>query len=367
MVSPLIKFVMVAGLVFGVIAAGLFGTLSIFGPSAPTRTDIFLIDGISGNYWTNERGLGIIDKTGVLNQLMDAPVYDTDELMAARAGLIVSNPRLLGFCGYQLNSARYAWVVLDADGTVIFPGRSLDVAPADWPRQFLPLNFDPQNRLIFDFGLDSWTGNGKDGVSFIAFSLLVGYSTRAGCNDPWEPKLEIFAADGADIIGAPVPPPPPPPDYVGPGTPSLSFTHDGSHAKPWAGDTVTLNYRSEPGTEPIQHYVVTWDAAGCTCVQEFHDFVVGSNEDIAVKVIAFDGTGLSSPAEMVIDVGFEGETEGGLDLFMLLEYIVIGVVALFILFVVLWFLPIPTAFKVMIIVVAIVILLAVVLPKFISP
>ena len=365
------KVLLVIGLILvALLVAVPGGLLSIFGPSDPTRTDIFLIDGIQGTYWTNERNLGLVDRTGILNQLMDLPVYDDGETMSARAGLIVSNP--VGFCGYQLNSARYAWAPIDAAGNFVLPGRSTDVAPADWPRLYSPPDDDPQNRLFLDFPFDSWTGNGKEGVSHIAFALLVGYALRVNCDDPIEDKLEIFAADGADINAPPPPPPPPPPpDYVGPGTPSLSFEFIGDHEKPWAGDQVTLKYKSEGGTEVLQSYNITIDGVEVTASEQGTNLVQsysfpiadGRTEDIAVTITAFDGQETSGLAEIIIDVGFAEETD--FNFFMLLEYIVIGAVALFILFVVLWFLPIPTAFKVMIIVVAIVILLAVVLPKFV--
>lgn len=184
--------------------------LSIFGPSGPTQTDTFVRDGITGTYWTNERGLGIMDRTGVLNQLMDAPLYESGEVMTARAGLIISNPRALGFDAYALNSARYAWVALNENDVAVLPGRSTSVTPANWPLVFSPPDMDPGNRLIYDFAPDSWVGNGQEGVGFMSFSLIVGYSMQIG--GVWEQKLELFTADGADITPLVVPPEPPPED-----------------------------------------------------------------------------------------------------------------------------------------------------------
>ncbi len=428
------------------IVMGLFagGLLSIFGPSGPTTTDVFSVDGIMGTYFASD------------TELMDSATYEDGAVMTARAGLIVPNPRSQGYCAYQLNSARYAWVAMDANDILILPGRSYDVAPTGWPMEFS--DTDPRNELIYDFPSDSWTGNGKGGVTFMIFSLLVGYSLRDGCSDPWEPKLEIFAADGADItpppqppdyvppgipsvsfthngvnglpqegdtirltysstagtnpiqsytitidgriqrtvteefffvgvessedieiiitaydgettsdpanitidVGSPTEPPDPPVDYVPPGTPSLSFSHDGADEKPWVGDTVTLSYHSEPGTEMIEYYVVTWGTAGCTCVQESHEFVVASSEDLTITVAAFDGQELSGPAEILIDVGFEDEEEeeeeeSAFNFMLILFYVLVEVIVFVVLFVLWRIVPIPPAFKVMLTIAALII------------
>ncbi len=204
------RILLILGIVvaFALIAASPL-SLSIFGPSGPTQTDIWAKDGISGNYWTNERGLGIIDRTGVLNQLMDAPLYDAGDVMTARAGIIIPNPQSLGLCGYQLSSLRYAWVSHNANGGVVFPGKSVNVAPTDWPLVFYPSD---GSRIVLDLDPDSWVGNGNADVTFVSFSLLLGYGIRANCSDPWEQKLEIFASDGADITAPILPPPPDPPE-----------------------------------------------------------------------------------------------------------------------------------------------------------
>ncbi len=279
--------------VFAVIAVALLalspGLLSIFGPSGPTQTDVWLRDGISGTYWTNERGLGIMDRTGVLNQLMDAPLYDAGDVMTARAGIIIPNPQSLGLCGYQLSSLRYAWVSYDANGVVVFPGKSVNVAPTDWPLVFYPSD---GSRIVLDLAPDSWTGNGNVDVTFVSFSLLLGYGMRANCSDPWIEKLEIFAADGAFINPSVLPPPGDPP--VPPVDPP-----------------------PEPPPEPPIDDPVNGD-------------------------------------------GGEGET-GGFDFSAILPY-VLGAVALLILLVVLAFLPIPIAFKVVIFGIVVVVLF-VVLPQ----
>lgn len=184
--------------VLGIVVAFAFlafsGTLlSIFGPSGPTQTDVFLRDGILGTYVFASR------------ELMSAASYEDGAMMVAQAGLIVSNPKSLGFDAYLLSSARYVWVAYDADGVVIFPGRSTNVAP-DWPLVFSPPDSDPGNRLIYEFSTDSWAGNGVAGVEFVSFALLIDYSVKI--SGVWEDKLGLFAADGA-VITAPILPPPP--------------------------------------------------------------------------------------------------------------------------------------------------------------